>query len=159
MSAILKRCRAGFNGGVSRESQVIREARLLKETTGPDDYGFPVKLNDDGTISALAAGDDGTGVFGLLVRPYPAMTYPKPPEDVFHDVMIQGYMTVAVVSGTVVAKGAVYVRNTAAADHSIGEISADNAAGTVALPNAYFTGPASAGEDGDLIAEIAYKIY
>ena len=159
MSVVYKRCKAGFNGGVSRESQVVREARLLKEGTGPDDYGFPLKLNADGTVSGFAAGGAATDIFGLLVRPYPTMSEPKPREAAMQDVMLQGYMTVRVVSGTVVAKGTVYVRNTAAPDHSIGEISADNAAGTIAMTDAYFTGPATAGEDGEVIAEVAYRIY
>lgn len=159
MTAIFKRMRAGFNGGVSRDNECIREPRYLATGGSPHDYGYPVKLNADGTMTALAASDVATAIHGLLVRPFPTMDYGAPKDEAMHDVMVQGYMTVVVVSGTVVAKGQVYIRNTAADDHFIGEVSADNPTGTIALTGAYFTGPASAGEDGDLVAEIAYKIY
>lgn len=163
MVAFLTRAPAGFPGSVSRSDSLTIQQEIPDGTLPPTKYGQAVKMVAN-KILPLAASDAAALVYGLLVRPYPMQSTTNgigasaPPVTGILDVMKRGYMTVTLAVGTAVKGGAVYVVNVAGGTVVVGDYvtSASPAGGgtAVAVPNAFFMGPADAGG----ITEIAYNI-
>lgn len=164
MTAITLRMGAGFPGRVSRSDSLTIQQEIVDSTTPPTAYGGVVKLVS-GKLQPIASGDAGTVSDGFLVNPFPAQstttglnTAPTPPTSGIVDVLKRGYMTVPLKLGTAAKNGQVYVVTTAGGTVVVGDIvtSASPAGGgtAVAVPNAFFMGPA----DTAGVVEIAYNI-
>lgn len=164
MVAYLYKMPSGGAGFVSRNApNATIEPKFLDNTAKPA-YGAPVKLVN-GKVTALAAGDAATVIYGLLARPYPTSSGtasltspfgPETPPDQAAGVLKRGYMTVLLRSGTAAPGGTVYVRvGAATSDKPLGGIeAAADSTNTVVLPNAYFNGAV----DSYGIVEIAYNL-
>lgn len=157
---------AGIPGTLSRAAgQATVEAQILDTTDYPTEYGVAVTIDSvTHALRKIKAGDAVTAVTGIYVRPYPLQTSSNdalgtstPPTSGIGNQLKRGYISVKLRGATAAAKqGTVYVRiANADADHPLGGFEAALVADeTVALPGAYFTGPA----DADANVEIAYKI-
>lgn len=142
----------GYRGNISRVSDSVVMAYPAK---GRIEFGAPVVLNDDNTVSPVTAAATEPRIIGFAVR---EVMQPKEnnmegwyyEEGDTVDVMVRGTMTVEVVGDAApTAMGAVYVRKATgeivAAEENSGEVS------TLKLTNAIFpTGK----KDADGIAEI-----
>ncbi|MGN5479513.1 structural cement protein Gp24 [Cupriavidus basilensis] len=154
---------AGFAGDVQRADQATIEPQIIDPTNPPTLFGLPVKIVN-GKVQPVGAGDTAAAVYGFNVRAYPIQgngTDPlgtaTPPTSGITDVMKRGYI-MAILGGTTDASknGAVYVRVAApAAGKPIGGVeAAADGANTIALTNAYFTGP----KDAYGTVELAFNI-
>lgn len=132
MVAYLKRIPAGIAGSVTRANsgQTIAPA-LIDATNPPTAYGQFVKLTGQ-SIRALASGDLGSVIAGLIVRPYPFQSTTNsfgpaaPPANTVGDLLRRGYVSALLRSGTGTAArgGQVYVRTTANGGGIVGDIEA-----------------------------------
>lgn len=150
----------GYPGSFSRNGDCVIANRVLKSTdTDNINFGGPVVLNSDNTVSALLASGTAAAFAGVAVREvkqadqYSAQTalaY-KPGQPV--DYITRGSVMVTVNAGTPTAGGSVYIRvAAAAAGKPIGgfEAAADST-NTILLTNAEFT---TGYKDTNNIAEI-----
>ena len=150
----------GYPGSFSRSGDCVIANRVLQSTdTNNINFGDPVILNSNNTISALLATGTAATFAGVAVREvkqadqYSAQTalaY-KPGQPV--DFITRGSVMVTVNAGTPTAGGLVYIRiATPAAGKPIGgfEAAADGA-NTIQLTNAEFT---TGYKDSNNIAEI-----
>lgn len=163
MVAFLYRMPAGIPGDVTRPSNSTIEPQQIDSGTPPTKYGVFVKLVS-GKIQPVASGDAGTVVYGALVRPFPTTAAQDPigtatpPTSGMCDILVRGYMTVALKLGTAAKGGAVYVVTTAGGSVAVGDIvtSASPAGGgtAVAVANCIFMGAADASGN----VEIRYNI-
>src|SRR5580765_4090581 len=173
MVAILYRMAAGIPGDVNRAQHHTVEAQLIQpsgSTGHPTAYGIPVVLDGPShAVRAVVAGDIAGGltgpvVYGLLVRPYPAVASQDvvgtstPPLNGPCDVLRRGYMAVTLSGGNAAVKGGqVYIwGNTATGSHIQGGFEASSPAtgNGFALSGATFMGPA----DANGITEISFHI-
>jgi len=155
---------AGIPGAVTRASLATIEPQQLDTTNYPTSYGVPVVI--DGTshnVRYAKTGDVVANIYGMYVRTFPSggnatdgLGVSTPPVAGICNVMKRGYMNVKVNVGTAVKNGAVYVRITANGGNTIiGGIEATaDSTNTLALANAYFTGPA----DANGMCEIGFNI-
>lgn len=163
MTAIITRAPAGFPGRISRSDSMTVQQEIIDSGTPPTIYGGVVKLVS-GKLQPIASGDAGSVSDGFLVSPYPTQSTTNaygaavPPTTGIADVLKRGYMTLPLKLGTAAKNGQVYVVTTAGGTVVVGDIvtSASPAGGgtAVAVPSAFFMGPADAGG----IVEIAYNI-
>ena len=165
MTAFLYRMPAGIPGNLTRENQATVESGLLDSTATFPGFGLPGKVSS-GKFVPITTGDAAAAVFGFLVRPFPIQGAPAitdnlgaatPPTSGIANVLKRGYINVTLNGSTAAAKGGtVYVRVAAAATGKpIGGIeAASDSTNTIALTNAYFTGPADASGN----TEIAFNI-
>jgi len=164
MVAFTTRMPAGIPGSISRSDSKTVEPGLFESGYVPALFGRFVKLTA-GLYRDLATSDAGSVVAGFLVRSYPMQSTDNnfgagaPPNTTLtFDVLKRGYAIATLKLGTAVKGGQVYVVTTAGGSVAVGDIvtSASPAGGGtgVAVPNAFFTGPADAGG----IVEIAYNI-
>lgn len=169
MTAFVYRMPAGIPGALSRTGNAyVVEPGVLLAGSAPSAYGLPVAVDAaTGRFRAIAAGDSAASVYGFLVRPFPTqggdgintgLGVSAAPTSGQCDVLKLGYMSVAVKNGTPSKGSAVYVRvaaNAALPNTAVGDIEAvADAANTVEVANAYFTGAA----DSSGNAEIAFNI-
>ncbi|WOE32169.1 MULTISPECIES: hypothetical protein [unclassified Acinetobacter] len=156
-NAILYRMPSGIPGDVSRKSHSTIEAHILNGKLGA--FGIFCKLDEKGLVPLEA---DDTEVYGLIVRSYPTQSAVNglgaavPQENIIHDVLVRGYMTVKCNTGTAKKAGKVFVRVGAGTDlKPIGGIEAvADGVNTVELKNAKFMHEADA--QGNV--EISYNI-
>lgn len=156
-NVILYRMPSGIPGDVSRKSHSTIEAHILKGKLGA--FGIFCKLDEKGLVPLVAADEE---VYGLIVRSYPTQSATNgmgaviPQENIMHDVLVRGYMTVRCNAGTAKKAGKVFVRVGAGTDlKPVGGIEAvADGANTIELKNAKFMHEADA--QGNV--EISYNI-
>ena len=162
MTAYKYRMPFGIAGDLSRGAGASTvKAEIFGSTPCPT-YGIPVKLSAGTVIPVGLVGD--TAPYGFLVRPYPTQSsqdplgVSTPPTSGIANVMLRGFISVKVNAGasSIVEGSPVYIRYASGAPSTpVGGVEgAAVGATTVALTNAYFTGPADA--DGN--AEVAFNI-
>jgi hypothetical protein len=148
------RAGAGVAGEITRRLESTVESILLDQATDtPTAFGTAVKLAS-GLARKIVDGDDGTDVFGLLVRTEPSIseTNGNVKEDAVHGLMRRGYANVVCAIGTPVRGLPVYVRTAADTGKAIGDLEATEASGeNVAIPGWTW---AVAGKDADNISEV-----
>ena len=165
MVAFLYRMPAGIPGDTSRASQATVESQLYDAAAPFSAYGLPVKISSvNGKAQPVGAGDAATAVVGFLARPYPTNSSQEPlgvavPATIgVCNVMVRGYMSVLLSSGSVsaVKNGQVYIRvASAAAGKPLGGIeAAADSANTIAVPSCHFMGPA----DANGITELSFNV-
>lgn len=162
-NAYLTRMPAGIAGDVSRKELSKIEPQVMDSTLPVTLYGVPVKMSS-GKVTPIASGDAASDVYGFSVRPYPIMPSSSealgagtPNTNQPLDVLVSGYMTVALNAGTAAMGGSVYVRVAASGldAQPIGGIEAAADGGDcVAITGCVFMGAADA--DGNV--EIRYNI-
>lgn len=154
---------AGIAGTVNRAHDATVVAEIIDAAAPPTQYGTAVVMDAaTGTVRAPTATDLGPAMYGLYVRPYPTQSSQDPlgtstpPPTGKANVLKRGFMSVLLRGATAAAKGApVEVWIGAAGGGQIpGGITAVSGANSVALPNAYFMGPADAGG----FTEVAYNL-
>ena len=158
-NSILYRMPSGIPGDVSRKSHSTIEAHIVKTAIAA--FGVFGKLTANG-FAPLVASDTASSVYGLLVRSYPTQSATNgmgaviPQENIMHDVLVRGYMTVRCNVGTAKKAGKVFVRVGAGTDlKPVGGIEAvADGANTIELKNARFMHEADA--QGNV--EISYNI-
>lgn len=156
-NAFLYRMPSGIAGDVSRKSHSTIEAHILKGKLGA--FGIFCKLSEKGLVPLEAADE---GVYGLIVRSYPTQSAVNgmgaaiPQENIIHDVLVRGYMTVKCNAGTAKKAAKVFVRVAAGSDAKpVGGIEAvADGVNTIELKNAMFMHEADA--QGNV--EISYNI-
>jgi hypothetical protein len=163
-NAFTFRMPAGIPGTVTRASQATVEAQLLDTTNFPAAYGVPVAIDATSHgVRKIGAGDTAAAVYGFYVRPYPThsgtdpLGTSTPSVSGICNVLKRGYINVLLGGTTAAAKnGTVYVRVAApASGKPLGGVeAAADSTNTIALTNAYFTGPADATGN----AEVAFNI-
>ena len=163
MVAFVLRMPFGFPGRISRSDSLTVEAYQVDTTTPPTAYGVFVKLVA-GKVQPIASGDAATVAFGVLVLGTPSQSTstgfgpPAPPAAGIVDVMRRGYASVVLKTGTAVQGAPVYVVTTAATGVAIGDIVTSAvpvaSAAAVAIPQAFFEGPADSLNN----VEISYAI-
>jgi hypothetical protein len=147
-TAIGKVMNLGYPGNISRGVDSIIENHFLKSTdTANINFGDPVVLNSDNTVSAFGATGTAATFLGIAVREvkqntdyFNAQGYYTPGQPT--DVAVRGSLTVKVNVGTPTANGNVYVRiatNAAIPNGVVGgfEAAADGT-NTVLLTNVKF---------------------
>jgi hypothetical protein len=164
-NAILFRMASGIPGSVTRESEADIEAQVLASGTPFYAYGIAGKISGNSFVPLTAVGD-ASAVFGFLVRPFPhgganasdPVGVSVPPTTGIANVLKRGRISVFVAAGagSVALGSPVYFRYaTPSGAAVVGDIEgAAVASTTVAIPGAYFTGPADAAG----IAEVAFNI-
>lgn len=124
-TVINKMLNMGYSGNVSRNSDAIIDARILKsilssgvETQAEVAFGEPVILNSDNTYTRFGSTATIASLAGIAVRTvkqatsyYTPVTTYKPGEQM--DVLTRGSITVNCNYGTPTANGNVYLRITA----------------------------------------------
>lgn len=157
-NAFLYRMPSGIAGDVSRKSHSTIEAHMT--VAGFASFGLFGKMDANGKIAPLAAGDTVANVYGLIVRSYPTQSATNAlgiavPVVGFNDVLRRGYMTVKCNAGTAKKGGKVFVRiATGSEAKPIGGIEAvADAANTIEV-NAIFMHAADASGN----VEISYNI-
>jgi len=159
---------AGIAGDVNRAQHHTVETQIITPsgTTGhPTAFGIPVLIDSSTHQIRMVAATDTAGVYGLLVRPYPAISSTDglgtgtPAASGPCDVMRRGYMAVKVYGTTAAAKGGiVYVwANTATGVHIQGGLEAADpgtAGSGFVLSGATWMGPA----DANGLSEISFHI-
>lgn len=163
MVAFTYRMPAGIPGVVNRIQSATIETQIIDAAAPPGAYGVPVTIVA-GKIQPVGTGDAAAAVYGFNVRPFPTqgngvdgLGVSTPPVSGITDILKRGYLSVKLNGTTAAAKnGAVYIRVAAAATGKpIGGLeAAADSTNTIAVANAYFTGPADAGG----ITEIAFNI-
>jgi hypothetical protein len=170
MVAFVTRMGAGFPGRVSRADSLTIEAAPINNAAPPTAYGQPVKLSG-GLVTALAASDAASVIWGWLVAPFPTQqdsvapaVNSAPPVKPFgiSDVLRRGYIIVPVAAGggSPAKGGTVYVVTTAGTGGNfplssiVTSASPGSSAAAVAAVNAQFTGTVDA--NGNV--EIEYAI-
>ncbi|MDT6962918.1 hypothetical protein QTN24_15565 [Cupriavidus sp. SZY C1] len=155
---------AGFAGDLQRAEIATIETQIIDAATPPTSFGVPVKMVGGKIQPINNAADTAASVYGFNIRAYPIQgngTDPlgtsTPPTSGVTDILKRGYI-MANLGGTADAakNGVVYVRVAAAsAGKPIGGVeAAADSTNTVALTNAYFTGP----KDAYGAVEIAFNI-
>lgn len=148
---------AGIPGDVNRAESAIIEPQAITSIAngGPSTYGIAVLIDaTTGLVRLPTTGD--TGVYGFLVRPYPAQDPTQTPAlgisgpsgvQAGCSVLKQGYISVALQNTTAAVKdGTVYVRISGTSGTLFaGGVEAAAGSGLIALTNAYFMGPADSG--------------
>jgi len=154
------RAPVGWPGRVSRKENLATEGHRYDSVNTPASYGIAVAITNDGDLIELSVGAEPEEIFGFNVTPEFSHRTQVPIGGTMGDVMKQGYMTVKVVSGNVIANGTVHIRvDSATVDHPLGEVLAEEIVGdTVEAPNARFVGPSTPAADGSCVAEIAVKL-
>lgn len=151
----------GYPGTTARESYALKRARIVKPTdTVNVNFGDPVVLNSDGTVSKFASASTAAEFSGVAVREvkqateYPATGYPYLPGQVC-DVQETGDIVVTCVEGTPAPGGAVYVATSAGTNVAIGDFCATatpaGGASTVHITSAAWD---SVGVDANSVAVI-----
>lgn len=165
MVAFSYRMPAGIPGDVNRIAAATIEAQNITPsgtTLAPTAYGVPI-LIDATTGNARMFGASDTAVYGLLARPFPTtssqdpLATSTPPTAGPCDVLVRGYMTVILQGSTAAAKAGtvyLYTSTTGTAHPVVGGFEAATSSGAIALPRAYFMGPA----DSNGIVEVAFNI-
>lgn len=155
---------AGFAGDVQRAEIATIETQIIDSAAPPTVFGVPVKMVSGKIQPINNAGDVAASVYGFNIRAYPMQTNgtdalgtATPPTSGLTDILKRGYIN-ASLGGTVDAakNGTVYVRVAgAAAGKPLGGVeAAADGTNTIALTNAYFTGP----KDAYGIVEVAFNI-
>lgn len=157
---------AGIPGTVNRTAEATVVAEILSPTSPPTQYGTAVVLDaTTSLVRAPATADLSAVVYGLYVRPYPTQSgqdplgTSTPPTSGSANVLKRGYMSVLLRGATAVTqKGTpanVWTGAPAGGQIPGGITAVAPAAGScVALPGAYFMGPADAGG----FTEIAFNL-
>lgn len=155
---------AGFAGDVQRAEVATIETQIIDSSAPPAAFGVPVKMVGGKIQPINNAADTAASVYGFNVRAYPIQgngTDPlgtaTPPTSGVTDILKRGYIIANLGGTTDAAKnGTVYVRvANASAGKPIGGVeAAADSTNTVALTNAYFTGP----KDAYGVVEIAFNI-
>lgn len=164
-AVIGKRMNLGYIGKVTRDADLIVDARVVSDTEGdfPISFGAAVFLNTDNTYRGALATDATLGSFvGIAIAEVKQATqylsniaqYEK---NQVCDVLTRGTIIVPV-SGTPTAGGAVYLRTAETGvvyeDGKIGDFEAATDTGNVLIPNAVFT---TGYVDGNNVAEITLQ--
>lgn len=155
---------AGFAGDVQRAEIATIETQIIDSAAPPAAFGVPVKMVAGKVQPINNAADTAASVYGFNIRAYPMQTNgtdalgtATPPTSGVTDILKRGYI-MASLGGTADAakNGTVYVRVAgAAAGKPLGGVeAAADSTNTVALTNAYFTGP----KDAYGVVEIAFNI-
>jgi hypothetical protein len=167
---------AGIPGNISRQPENATVETQLNDAANPvTAFGLPAVL--DSTAFALrpfGSSDTAASIYGFIVRPFPTQgsatnasnTYGggTPAASGIIDVLKRGYINVQLNGTTQATKnGTVYVRISANGANTIvgGVEAAADGSHTVALTNAYFTGPADATPTSGASpsnAEVAFNI-
>lgn len=166
MVAFVSRMPAGIPGTLSRSAaqSTVETVEITPAGSGnaPTSYGVGTLIDaNTGQLRLPAAGD--AAITGVLVRPFPTnssqdpLGTSTPPAKGPCDRLKRGYVSVLLSGATQPVKdGAVYCRiqNAAAGKFVGGFEAAADGGNTVAVANAYFTGPADASGN----VEIAFNI-
>lgn len=154
-NVIGKKLPMGFPGTVARQSFNIVETHYNDTTDPVVTYGAPVVMTSAGKVRAFKSGDDEDDIYGYSVRPdavqlgganptdWTDAGIPDPAQPI--DILIKGYMNVAVKDSTApVMGGSVYVFVAAGSDgEKIGEFATTaQTSVTAAIPGAQYMGPA-----------------
>jgi hypothetical protein len=162
-NAFLYRMPAGIPGNVTRIETATIEPQQLDPTNYPTSYGVPVAIDATTKLTRkIMAGDAAAAIYGLYPRPYPTsasqdgLGTSTPPTNGNCGVLKRGYMSVKLNVGTATKGGIVYVRVAANGGNTIiGGIEAtSDSTNTIAMPVAYFMGPADANGN----TEVAFNI-
>lgn len=164
MVAFKYRMPAGIPGDVNRVEAATIEAQQLVAAANADhpaEFGLALVLDAASKlVRRPKAGDTVASILGFLVREYPTqaqspavLTGGVPGDGGPCSVLRRGYMTVKLRGATAAVKrGAVFVRMITGTSTVIGAVeAAADGVNTLALTNAFFTGPADA--DGNVEIE------
>jgi hypothetical protein len=118
-TAVGKVMNLGYPGNISRGVDAIVENHFLRSTDVANiNFGDPVVLNSDNTVSAFGSAGTAATFLGIAVREvkqntdyFNAQGYYQPGQPT--DVAVRGSLTIKVNVGTPTANGNVYVRITA----------------------------------------------
>lgn len=110
--AIGKKLNYGYPGTISRSIDAVVENKL---STGEIDFGTPVVLNSDNTVSAFGASDTAADFVGIAVREVKqAISVDTSTSGYLDkertDILTRGYMSIKVNAGTPTPNGKVYIR-------------------------------------------------
>jgi len=178
MVAFAFRMGVGYEGATNRNQHTKVVAEILSPTAPPTTYGVMLALDATGVVRAPTAGDTAANFWGFYVRPWPTQgggfntpvndglgtsTPPGPttttqPGNVAN-VMKSGFMTVRLnAASPAVVKGqpvGIFIGAPTAGNPAGGVTGAAPGATVIAVPNAFFNGPAD-GAGG--ITEIFYNL-
>lgn len=175
-NAFIYRMPAGIPGNISRQPEAATVETQLNDAGNPvTAFGLPAVM--DSTAFALrpfGSSDTAASIYGFVVRPFPTQGSSSNVQNSFGqgtpavpgpiDVLKRGYINVQLNGTTQSTKnGTVYVRISANGANTIvgGVEAAADGSHTVALTNAYFTGPADATPTSGASAsnaEVAFNI-
>lgn len=162
--AIQTRADIGFPGDQTRlNTPQIAEVKVVSATNPPVLFGVPVKLDSNGKVQKIGAGDTSNDVYGTVIRSFPSQNYTlnqvigaEIPGGPTLSILRSGYTIVKVIgSGTPVANGKVYVRTVTGTNTVIGGIeTAADSTNTFEWVGARFVG----GKDASGNAEIYFTV-
>lgn len=163
MVAYLTQVPMGFPGQLTRMDSQTVESYTMDPVTPPTVYGQFVKLIA-GKLQPLASGDVASVITGVMLYGVPTQSASNgfgaalPPAYGIVDVLRRGFVAVALVSGTAVKGGPVFVVTTAGTGFPVGSIvtQAVPATGVAAVQvnDTFFEGVADASGS----VEISYNI-
>lgn len=138
----------GFPGSITRNPDTI----ITPYPCAGDDiqFGDPVVLNEDNTVSRVGADATAASIIGFAVRTAKqayddtGSAYYREGDAV--DVLIRGNINVKVSEGEPVLRGPVYVRS------DTGEIAAEDPGDALVIPNAVFS---TGRKDANDVAEVS----
>lgn len=152
-----KKMGLGYAGNVARSIDSIITPKTAKENIN---FGAPVVLNSDGTVSPFGASNTATDFVGIAIREVKqaisysdSVSYYEANEKA--DILSRGTICIKVNHGTATPGGKVYIRiaeNSSITNGVVGGFEAEaDSTNTIEVPNARFT----TGEiDSNGIAEI-----
>lgn len=120
----------GYPGQISRHGDEISRTRSIKKGTPKIPFGYAVKVNDDGTIQLMGAGDTAEQFAGVAMRKV-KMAYEYPNQSFGYyldtepcDVLERGTVTVECANGTPKVGAPVHVYIADSGNHKAGQFSA-----------------------------------
>jgi hypothetical protein len=158
----------GYSGELAYGPDNFTSARAVNASSATINFGEPVVLNTDNSVSSVNTVTLSTtnflGIARRVVQQATSYTSPNGnggfPASTMADVIERGEVTVPVVHGTPTAGGAVYVRKTANGSfpaENVGDYRADaDGSNTILLPNASW---ATGKVDGKNMAVIKLKTF
>ena len=148
-NAILKRMPAGIAGAITRYDSITTDSVILDSTNPFTAFGLGGKYSSNKFIP-IASGDAAAVLAGIYVRPFPTVSQPDQIQQTgtgknkIGTILKRGYINVniGVDASSLSVGAAVYmVVSTPTTANPLGSFTATSGANTVAITNAYFTGP------------------